>query len=516
MELLPALWMRKYQIKTSSGVPFEFYNHKFMWDFINDLSQYQALLKPPQIGASETEIVKSLWVANKMHKDIIYTLPTQSDVNDMGGSKVNRIVAQNPILKAWVKDHDTIEQKKVGDNIIHYRGTYSTKQAMMVSSDLNIHDEVDASDPEVITQYETRLQAKADGMRWYFSHPSIAGFGVDVYWQQSDKKEWYITCKKCEELQVLTWPQNISREFKCYVCSKCGSELSDDDRRNGIWINTDGVAWTGEIAGGYKFSGWHVSQLMCAWITAEAILAAFDDPMKSEQFFYNYILGLPYVGSDNKILPDVVMKNVTSKVNEQTPTVVIGVDTGLPVHYVLMNREGVFFNATREATADPYGELERLLGRFDRSILVADQGGDLIGIRILQAKFPNRVFLCHYRKDRKTKELVRWGEGTEMGSVVVDRNRMLQLIIEQMRDPGRIRLNGRPEDWKTFAEHFGNIYRTVKETPFGNEYTWERNGPDHFVHALLYAMVGLDKYSQQEAKIIGGGVLDSLPMGRIF
>ncbi len=61
------------------------------------------------------------------------------------------------------------------------------------------------------------------------------------------------------------------------------------------------------------------------------------------------------------------------------------------------------------------------------------------------------------------------------------------------------------------------MYRVAKETPFGVEYTWERSGPDHFAHALLYSLVGLDKYSEQEATIIGmGNGLEALPTGRIF
>lgn len=516
MELLPALWVTKHGIKTSSGLPFEFRHRRFMWDFLNDMSPLQALLKPPQIGASETEIVKSLWVAKKLGKDIIYTLPTQSDVHDMAGSKVNRIVAQNPILASWVKDHDAVEQKKVGDAIIHYRGTFSNKQAMMVSSRLNLHDEVDASDPEVITQYETRLQGQAGGWRWYFSHPSLAGFGVDMYWQRSDKKEWHITCRSCLSDQVLTWPHSVDRATRGYVCKRCAAPLSDEDRTAGTWVNQDGVPWSGALEPGYEFSGWHVSQMMCDWITAGDVLDAFDDPNKPEQYFWNYVLGLPFVGSDNKILPDVVLKNCSDKVNEQSPTVVIGVDTGLPTHIVLMNKEGAFYCGKKRAEDNPQATLEALLGRFDRSVLVGDQGGDLIMLRQLQQKYPNRVFLCHYRKDRKSQQIVKWGDDKERGSVVVDRNRMMQLVVEQLRDHGRVRLSGPQEDWRELAEHFGNMYRTAKETPFGVEHYWERNGPDHYAHALLYAMVGLDRFSEQEAVIIGGGALDGLATGRIF
>lgn len=472
-ELYPSLWIEKYDIKTSNGIPFEFHDHKFMLDIVNDMSPLQVGLKPPQIGWSESKIVKTFYVADKKGKDIIYTLPTATDRDDMVSSKVNRIIAQNPILQKMVKDHDTVGQKSVGSHLIHYRGTFAAKQAMMVSSDLNVHDEVDASDPSVITQYETRLEAKAGGWRWYFSHPSLAGHGVDIYWQQSDKKEWFVTCPTCLAEQVLTWPQNIDTVKGSYICSSCKGSLSDDSRRNGVWKATaEGI-----------FSGYHVSQLMCPWISAENILEKYSDPRKDSQYFWNYVLGLPYVGSEDKIDPDTVLKNVTSLVNEQEGRIVIGVDTGLPIYYTLGNEHGIFYYGKckpPENGHDPYTELEALLKRFPRSVLVSDQGGDLIGIRTLQSKYPGRIFLCYYRKDRKNSEVIRWGTGNNYGTVTVDRNRMMQLMVEQLRDIGRIPLNGTPNEWKEWASHFGNIYRKAKETPLGFEYVWERSGPDHF------------------------------------
>lgn len=504
-ELYPSLWAIQHSIKNEAGLPIEFKQHRFMIDMFNDMSPLQVWLKAPQIGATTTQILKSFYVAKKMGKAIIYTLPTDTDVTDMAGGKVNRIVAQNPLLQAWVKEHDSVEQKSVGSSIIYYRGTWSQKKAMMVSSDLNIHDEVDASSADVITQYETRLQAKSDGMRWYFSHPSIVGHGVDVYWQISDKKEWVITCT-CGKHQILTWPDSLDRERNCFQCKYCKEPFSDEQRSHGRWKPT---------AIG-TFSGYHVSQLMCPWISAEAIFAAKDDPRKDEQYFWNYVLGLPYVGSENKITSDVVLKNVTKEVNEQNDRIIIGVDTGLPIHYTLANKQGVFHHGqcgAPTAEYDPYNDLEKFLLRWTTSIIISDQGGDLIGIRKLQAKYPGRVFLVYYRKDRKTNELITWGEDDDKrGTVTVDRNRMFQLMVEQLRDVGRIRLNGTMEDWRPWAQHFDNVYRelkVVKDSPgkdvstnYGAELIWKRNGPDHYTHTLLYCLVGLDKYGTEGAIFI--------------
>ena len=95
-------------------------------------------------------------------------------------------------------------------------------------------------------------------------------------------------------------------------------------------------------------------------------------------------------------------------------------------------------------------------------------------------------------------------------------------MVEQLRDPGRIRINGTPEEWQDFANHFGNIYRekvVVKDTKdkvdrslYGNEYVWKRNGADHFVHSLLYAVVGLSKYGESLATIVSRAT-NQLPKG---
>lgn len=521
--------MIKHKIKNEAGQPIDFSKRKFLYDIYNDLSPKQALLKPPQIGATVMNCLKTLYVAKKLKKDIIYTLPTQTDVQDIVGGSFNRIITQNDILRGWVKEHDTVEQKSVGGNLIRYRGTFSPKQATMVPSSLNVHDEVDNSDPITLTLYETRLEAQPDESkkwRWYFSHPSLAGHGVDVYWSKSDMKEWYITCNECKKEQILTWPESISMERQSYCCKHCDKDLSESDRNNGRWINKDGDIWAGRPSDKYEFSGWHVSQLMLWNKSAKDIITAFNDPLKDKQYFYNYVLGLPYVSSDDRIEPRVVLQNCVDVVNEQEGRTIIGADTGHGIHYVLLNKQGLFFfdhESEITATKDPYDVIKGHLKRFPRSIAVFDQGGDLIGVRKLQAEFPGRVFLCFYRKDRKSVELVDWGENEEYGKVTVDRNRMMTLLVEQIRDIGRIRLNGTKEEWAEFASHFGNIYREkllVKETRekdnkelYGAEYVWKRNGPDHFAHALLYAIVGLQRYGGDLAKIVGDDPL-GIPSAR--
>jgi hypothetical protein len=155
-----------------------------------------------------------------------------------------------------------------------------------------------------------------------------------------------------------------------------------------------------------------------------------------------------------------------------------------------------------------------------------DKGGELQGSVQLQAEFPGRVFLCTYQKDRKSMDYVEWGTDDNFGLVRIDRNRQMTLLVEQMRDIGRFRLNGTKEDWKPFADMFANIYREKIEVDskpgkddrslLGTEYIWKRNGSDHWVHSLLYAMVGMQHFNHEKAKIFGAkSIFDGIRKAQI-
>jgi hypothetical protein len=520
-DLVPTLWVEQNGIVNESGLIIEFKKRKFLIDIYNDLSPKIAIMKSPQVGATVMNCLKAFYVAKKLKKDIIYTLPTQSDVIDIVGGSFNRIIAQNQILREWCNDHDTVEQKAVGSNLIRFRGTFSPKQATMVPSSCNIHDEIDSSDINVITLYQTRQEAQEraeDKWSWYFSHPSLAGHGVDIYWSQSDMKEFYITCANGHE-EYMEWPNSVDMQKEIFICKECKVELTTEQRIEGVWKNRDGVIWNGQIEGNYEFSGWHITQLFLFNKSAKDIIKAFNDPQKDKQYFYNYVLGLPYIGSEDRIEPKTVLQNCVDDVNDyyaKDDRVIIGCDTGHGIHYVLRNQQGVFLYGHETeitATKDPYDKIAGFLNTFEKSVAVFDQGGDLIGVRKLQAKYPGRVFLVFYRKDRKSNDYVEWGVDDEFGTVRVDRNRQITIMVEQLRDIGRYRLNGTKEEWAEFASHFGYLYReeiTTDAKPgkddrslLGTEYVWKRSGPDHFAHALLYSDIGMQHFNHEKAKIFG-------------
>lgn len=485
-------WIKEHGIKTEKGDPIDFKDHPFLYDIYRDMSPMQVIMKPAQVGASTMMNIKPFWIMDKIGLDIIYTLPSDSDVTDFVSSKTNRLIAQNPYLLELTKDRDTVEQKQIRNNIIYYRGTWTKKAAMMVPSDCNIHDEVDASKQEVIADYETRLKHSNYKWRWYFSHPSMEGTGVHKLYLTTDRKNWFITCHSCKHEQVLTWPESIDRSIEQYVCKKCRQPLSDNDRRDGAWKPTS----EDKKDKSFGRSGYWISSLMCPWVTAHEIIEASET--KDPEYFHTKVLGLPYSGGGTKVTKNILYDNLTNRVNSQKGRIVIGVDTGIKIHYVVGNHEGLFYYAE----TDGYDAIESLLARFPESVVVIDQGGDLISPRKLREKYPGRVFLCYFRADRKTMQLVAWGEGAEEGKVICDRNRMIQLVVDEFTDK-RVPLQGTEKDWEDYVGHWGNMYRISTENALGVEVNkWERSGPDHLALATVYWRVGMTRFGQGNGLIL--------------
>jgi hypothetical protein len=467
-------------ITNDQGQKLDFHDHAYLKQIYRDLSPRQAILKAAQIGFSTMANVKALWLAYYKGMDIIYSLPSSSDVKDFVSGKTNRLIGHNPIFQEWTMDKDSIEQKRVGSNVLYFKGTWTERAAISTPADLYISDETDRSKQDIVTQFKSRLQHSKWGWEWYFSNPSAPGAGVDRYWADSDQKHWFITCK-CGEKQYLTL-KNIMGEPPYFGCIKCTKEL---DRHKGEWVRK----WKDKTVSGY----W-ISALMAPWISAQDILQKKKD--LSEEQFANFVLGQPYVGRGNVLTRQMFLQNLTDNANLQNTRPIIGVDTGVGINYVVGNSQGLFFYDK----ADGYEPIESLMKRWPNAICVIDQGGDIIGPRKLREQFPNRVYLCFFAPDRKNDEIIRWKD--EDGTVVGDRNKLIQMVVDEFGEK-RIPVFGSEADWTDYWLEWAGMYRTVDsdnalQVP---KFTWNKpaSGRCDYPFATVYWRIGMDRFMQNAA-----------------
>lgn len=504
-------FIQKYGIKTENGKPLDFKTHRYLFDIYRDNSKHLVCIKAGQIGFSTMAIIKTIWFAKNKKFNIGYILPTVEMVQKFVGSKVNPMAQQNPAIHTLMKDKDSVTQKQIGGNFIHYLGSQTDLAAIMLSLDMLVGDEYDKSPMGTMETYDSRLQHSEHGYKWIFSNPTIPDFGVDKQYTASDQKKWHVTHGCGFRFPFLE--ECIDYKAEIYRCPACKGEITDEERRMGDWYNKDDVKWSGELEPGYEWSGWWIPLWINPMFSAKKI--AQYKRGKTAEYFANFVAGTAYVNPNDALSQRTLEKNLIEEVNEQAGRTIIGLDTGHNLHYILMNKQGVYYHGycmspqeKNDPTYDPYTEIDMLLYKNKNWILVADQGGDLIGIRKLQTKYPGRVFLCWFTKETRNKELIRWGEDTEFGKVLVDRNRVMQLAVDQLNE-ARIPFNGTLEDWQPFFNHALNIYR-VKEIlgdqndpQYGWRWVWKRKGADHWFLALVYAMVGMDKYAEDLATFVG-------------
>lgn len=493
-------WMDVENIKNEKGEPMEFKKHKFLLQVYLDEAQKLVVMKPAQIGMTTLEMLKNHYDAKVKKLDIIYTLPTDGDVRVMVGGKTNRIIANNPCMLMDVADKDSVEVKKVGGNMIYFRGTWTKKAAMMTPADRVVHDEVDSSKLDIIADYQARLQHSTWKETHIFSHPSLPETGVHAYYKQSDQKHWFVKCRYCNHWQYLSWntedpsKMSVCLERKIYQCKKCKKEITDNDRREGQWVPK---------YKNKKWSGYWMSLMMAPWYSAEEMVEKFQHPDTTPEFFHTKILGIPFADASSKLLRKSFFQNLTGKLwaPSTKERVIIGIDTGLRLDYVVGNKDGLFYHGD----CDDYGTLNDLMKRWPKAIAVIDQGGDLIGSRKFYEQWAGRVFLCLLAGDRKTKELVRWGSGDEHGAVTADRNRMIQLVVDEFRN-ARIPVHGTEEEWFEYWLDWNHLSKQKVLDPETNEikqYKWIRNGRDHKALATVFWRVGMRRFAGM-GDIIGG------------
>ena len=484
-------WVVFNHIKGEGGNLLEFRKHSFLIDVYNDWTPTQVIRKGSQVGFSTLAILKSFWAARYKYYNQIYTLPSFTDVGQFVPSKVNAIIAKNPVLQEWVKDKDTIFQKQVKDNFIYYRGTLSGRSSkkkgesstgIMLTSDLNIHDECDRSDQKILDQYVSRLDASDYKGRWYFSNPSHPSTLSQGLWEKSDQKHWFVKCSHCGKWQYLEYPKSV-KDGK-YVCKKCGGEIMPDDIINGMWIKK---------YNNRDISGYWIPQMIASWHTAKEI----EEKARGDtEFFYNFVLGLPYRGSDTVIDKDMLARAIDYSSPNFLQGNVLGVDVGLKKHFVLGNKQGIF----KVGVVEDWEDIELLIKKYDVSTAVIDALPDLTAPRKLRDKYIGIVWLSYFKRDISKSDFVTWD--AESHTVYSDRGKILGLVIDEFADR-KIRFQMKPEALTLYVEHWKNVYKIKEIDSLGIEHQiWDTSGENHFALATVYFRLALDK-SGGELEMVG-------------
>lgn len=474
-------WIINNDIKTEKGEVLDFTDRLFLLDILTDWSQEIVIKKCAQIGGSVTFNLKALYATLKFGWNIIYSFPTDSDVNEFVNTKTNMIIKNNPVFGQMSSDN--VQRKTLGDRTLFFKGTVSKTAAIMTTADLLIHDEASRSDQMVLDMMKSRIKASQYKGRWMFSNPTTDKDAIDIAWHKSDMKEWHIVCPSCETEQVMTFPDSIHVDDNGkaeFICKSCTGVIDPSTRRNGYWKATT-------VKENTKVSGYHISLFMAPWVTAQEI---YDDSKADQQYFYNFVLGEPYVPTDFEISKRIILDNWTPK-DIRTGKYYLGVDVGNIKHYVLGSELGIL----KIGKFTKWSDLDEMI-RIYNPVMVIDSMPDHTMSKYYVENYRN-VNMCIFKQNKDNPKLTKWwGEKEKRGIVYANRNRIIDELIDVLLR-GKLLFNiENHKDIKTYLAHWEALRRERVEKRNGEEiYEWtSTNGEDHFVFATLYYYLALASY----------------------
>ena len=236
-------------------------------------------MKSAQVGA--TEILNNI-VGYYIDQDPSPTLvlqPTLAMAQAWSKDRLAPMIRDCPTLRGKVKDPrskdsgNTVLSKKFPGGNVNIVGSNSASGLASRPIRILLCDEVD--------RYEASAGAEGDPISlaikrtttfwnrkiFITSTPTIKGISrIEVAFDDSDQRYYYVPCPHCDEMQTLEWEQIVwekgQPETAQYVCKHCDSVIEENKKQwmllNGEWRATKETK---------KVAGFHISELYSPWRT---------------------------------------------------------------------------------------------------------------------------------------------------------------------------------------------------------------------------------------------------------
>jgi len=472
----------------------------FLQQMLRDPARYKCYQKSRQAGVSENSVSEVLYLCDiHAYRKWVYVFPTFGQMKDFVQTRVEPAIQSSPYITSLLdKKKNNVHLKHIKNCDILFRSGSKASAGEGVDADGVFFDERDRMNTNILDAFKEGLSSSDLALIRDISTPSLPGSGVNISFEKSDKKYWFVKCTKCGHKQNLTYPDNLvkikSENRYTYKCTKCGC-VDCIDRSEGEWVP--------EIVGiQTEVSGYQLSQLDCPWISASEIVAKKDKMFP--QFFYNYVLGRPYVGSNLLVLQQHINNCISDKFNIVTKTgkIVAGVDwgdTSWMVIGMLVEQKVVILYFEKIAFADPEMHIRRvkeLFEQFKVDLMVCDSGYGKDRNAVLFKELPaGRVVACNY-VDTRNSRIIDNVWGTSKPAVTSNRTVSLRVMARawQRQDfifPQNLLNNPNALD---FFNHLKALAIKLEEVEEG--VVFERVGhigADHFSHACNYLYIGAFK-----------------------
>lgn len=484
----------------------------FLVQPLNDMHPHKVYKKGRQVGVSELSVTEVLWFLDA-HPNTkwMYTFPREKQLTDFSTTRINEAMEESPRMRHLFGVPNQTFLKKVGESsFLMLRSAWESNLGEGVDADGVTFDEKDRMKDGIEVAFRESLTSSKYGLLREVSTPTLPGRGVDASFMHSDQMEWHVRCTKCSMWQTIEYPENVLQmmdlgpgikelpegayEYKCRK-EKCRGNL---DRVHGYWV--------AKYPSRGNIRGYLIPQTICPWITATQLMQKKID-YKYQQLWENYALGRTSVG-ENVLLSEEDFANATAgheMVGARTPDwdqITVGIDWGHLNWVIVVGRNthngrkyllglAVFEDDIRNEL-ESVKKAEAFIAPFTPDLIVADAGYGKDRNAYLLRKYPGKLFACWYNPSEKGSRTFMpvWQDGT--AKVLCDRTLTIKNTCRWVREQ-EIGFPRFDRSMALLQKHFSAL-APMREEEDGEIYeVIQATGDDHLVHALGYAIVGMEK-----------------------
>jgi len=473
--------------------------HEYQLGWLQEDARQQCFIKGSQIGCSETMVLKMLHglVHDQYRAGALYLFPTNADVRDFSKARFDPLIDSNPFIGQYVRNTDTQNIKQVGSGFLYLRGARSQKsiggkksssQLKSIAVDSICFDEVDEIEPEMVELAKERISHSNVQKLTYLGTPTIPDYGISKLYDNSTQRVWMIQCQACKKDTCLDleFPNGLERQADDSVkrvCIHCGKEIHP---AFGHWE---------ELYPDREMVGWWISQLNSIYISPKLILDLYENPPNGDlSELYNSKLGRAYIAAENRISVNDVYACCTQDTmltKSESPTC-MGVDVGKVLHVVIAERKTKHtLKIVKLARVSSFEDLHDLARTFNVKSAVIDIRPEQRKVREFQRAENFSVFACEYVETRSGS--TEWDEKECI--IKCNRTEMLDATHSLIMDPGKLELPRQSSEIQEFALECSNMAKVLEENKVTGAatYRYKKLGPDHYRHALLYAMLASER-----------------------
>jgi len=476
------------------------------------------VMKGAQLGITEVAINRTLYTLDKLHRDVLYVLPTARGASKFSKGRFSTALAMSPYIKNMFTDLNSVDLKQAGQNTMYLSGSRGNNNLKNIPVSELILDEVDEMDQKQIWLALERLSGQLRKCVWGISTPTVPEHGIHLLYKGSTQEHFYFKCPHCGRQTELVWPECVEiigehpTDIRCkesfLKCKECKAKLDQkakpDFLAGGKWVSTANA--------NPDIRGFSINQLYSFTVNAGELAVAFlrgmGDEFAATEFFTSKI-GLPFVGQGAQVteqmLANVIaghsMKDI--RPDRSGRLITMGVDLGNTCHVVVCEWF-IDGDAAKDLSAASMckvlwvgtfpGEnldyLDELMREFQVLYCVVDADPYVNEMRRFARRYPGYVGLTRYRRVKVAKEITTSEEDTGAPMHTVDRTSWLASALSRFKGRTRIQL---PCDIPyEFKQHVMSTVRTFKKDLQGNPIAaYINTSADHHLHALVYSEIAL-------------------------